>query len=553
VRNTSPTLRCSLLALAAAVLLPAGAAASGLETLYSSSVRKATDGSPLLTVGLMEGRSSVEISGISAFRAESLVGNGVNLPAGTSVTLVPVGARPARVRTWVEVASASPEQKQYVKKTLAAWRAKGFEPRAYLRGGWIDLGQNRIDTRGFALVLEGFERRGDAQRAAARLYREHGVRATFHEELLELPGGRVRARDAAGKTLLEADGAVRLIPRGNAPLRVKGVEYGKGYAWHGFEDREFRGTLAVALGADGKLAVVNEVSTEQWLEGTVPSEIFSTAPAAALRAQACAARSEALAKLATRHLASPFVMCASQHCQVYGGVTKAKKTTSQAVADTRGQVLMGEGDRLVDAVYCAVAGGFTENNDAAWAVASNKHLRGRPDGPVEEPAWEPYRAGLTDANLRGFLGHPPPNWEERSSFLKRKTFRWQKRLTTEEVDRLVAARHEGVGAVQEIAVLERGISGRATLLKIRGDRRTVVIQRELPIRRLFGNLRSAQFVLDTEAGPNGRPAAWIFTGGGWGHGVGMSQIGAIGRAEGGQGYRTILEHYYRGARVTTLY
>ena len=82
---------------------------------------------------------------------------------------------------------------------------------------------------------------------------------------------------------------------------------------------------------------------------------------------------------------------------------------------------------------------------------------------------------------------------------------------------------------------------------------TVVVQRELPIRKLFGNLRSAQFVLDTEAGANGRPGVWIFTGGGWGHGVGMCQLGAIGMSEHGHDYRQILSHYYGGAKTFKLY
>jgi len=536
----------------------AGSLGHNLDDLYGSKVKMAADGSPLLTVGLMENKPVVRVTCKGRFRVESLLGNGLEMQAGTEVTVRIIKARPAKIRTWVEVASCDPSRIDFVKSTLQKWRKLGYSPRAYLKGGLIDIAGKTLDTRSFSIVLKGYDSRAGAMKAVEDLYRKKGVRASLFEEMLKLPGGRVRVSlSGSGSTLLEARDGVRFRPAaGDNPVVVKSVEYGRGYPWHGFEDRAFRGDIVVAIDSKAALSVINEVSLEHWLKGTVPSEIFSRAAMDALKAQACSARSEALAKLGTRHLADPFMLCASQHCQVYGGVTKEKKRTSEAVDSTRGMVLLDSTGRVLDAVYSAVSGGFTENNDAAWPSPPNPNLRGRPDGPTGDRSWDPFRHGLNDSNLREFLAHPPLTFEAKSSFLKADTFRWTKKLSSRELDALVAKKLD-VGHVEKLDVLERGVSGRIVLLRILGDKGSAVVQRELPIRRLFGGLKSAMFVIDQCAGSQctgpDRNGVFVFRGGGWGHGVGMSQIGAIGRAEAGQDFRQILDHYFSNAGLQRLY
>ena len=104
-----------------------------------------------------------------------------------------------------------------------------------------------------------------------------------------------------------------------------------------------------------------------------------------------------------------------------------------------------------------------------------------------------------------------------------------------------------------MTVTERGASGRARLMQISGDAGAATLRGELAIRRAFGMLNSAMFVVSVERDAKGRPTAWVFNGGGWGHGVGLCQTGAIGRAEAGQSYRQILDHYFNGARVARVY
>ena len=111
----------------------------------------------------------------------------------------------------------------------------------------------------------------------------------------------------------------------------------------------------------------------------------------------------------------------------------------------------------------------------------------------------------------------------------------------------------GVGSVRRIEVLGRGVSGRATAVRITGTKGHAVVRRELPIRRLFGGLNSAMFYVTVQKGADGVPTAFVFKGGGWGHGVGMCQVGAIGMAEHGFDDLAILRHYYNGAKVVTVY
>ena len=131
--------------------------------------------------------------------------------------------------------------------------------------------------------------------------------------------------------------------------------------------------------------------------------------------------------------------------------------------------------------------------------------------------------------------------------LGKKVFRWSVSLTDQDVDAFVRKKYPTVGHVTDISVAERGVSGRVRLLKVKGSRGEVDVERELPVRRLFGNLRSGMFIVTRKRGH------WFFEGGGYGHGVGLSQYGAMGMAKQGISAGNILSHYYTGARVVSVY
>jgi SpoIID/LytB domain protein len=322
------------------------------------------------------------------------------------------------------------------------------------------------------------------------------------------------------------------------------VEHELGGAGRAREDRSYRGRLYVALDAQGTLAAVHGVSLEELLRGIVPSEMPAGSPLEALKAQAVAARSNVLAQLGVRHPSDPFMLCAEVHCQAYRGDGARTPRTDEAVRATRGEAIFGQRDRrLVDAVYSAMCGGHGEDNDAVWNEAPSPSLRGRPDLPPEEAA---RRAGglAGEPALRAFLAAPSHAYC-RLPLARRDRFRWERRLEPSRLREL--GDQLGIGPVKGLRVLSRGVSGRARTLRVEGERGAAEVGPELRIRHLLGELPSAMFVVDRDG------EALVLRGGGWGHGVGLCQWGAVGRAMSGQGHQEILRAYFAGAEVAKVY
>jgi SpoIID/LytB domain protein len=298
---------------------------------------------------------------------------------------------------------------------------------------------------------------------------------------------------------------------------------------------------------------------ERLVEGVVPSEIFPSAHAEALKAQAVTARGEVLAKVGARHLGDPYLLCAEQHCQVYRGLGAETPGTSAAVVATRGEALFatvpaqseegatapaGTVSRLVDSVYSAVCGGFTEDNDAVWGGLPDPSLRGRPDFEPTTRGMAPFADGIGDKLVSRFV-HLDTIPSYCALMARPDKVRWRTRLTQSQVDAF--CERLGVGKVRSLTVEGRGISGRARALRVEGSSGSARVAGELAIRRLFGNLNSGMFIVERSG------ADWMFVGGGWGHGSGMCQTGAIGRALRGASYRQILGWYYSGAQPQKIY
>ncbi len=310
------------------------------------------------------------------------------------------------------------------------------------------------------------------------------------------------------------------------------------------EDRSYKGRLYVTLDPRGTLAAVHGVSLEELLRGIVPSEMPGGSPLEALKAQAVTARSNVLAQIGVRHLDDPFMLCAEVHCQAYRGDGARTPRTDEAVRATRGEALFGLDDRrLVDGVYSAMCGGYGEDNDAVWGNAPSSSLRGHPDLPPEEAAR--WAGGLAqDGALRAFLSAPSGAYC-RLPLGRRDRFRWERRRDPPRLREIGDAL--GIGRVLALRVLSRGTSGRARLVRVEGDRGAVELGPELRIRRALGDLPSAMFVVDHDGD------SLVLRGGGWGHGVGLCQWGAVGRAMSGQGYQDILRAYFSGAEVGKIY
>ena len=512
--------------------------------LYSTRVRFGKGNVPVVTVGLMDGQSRIVISGAGALRILTSGPGGpeVKTAGGRWTATIQAGA-PARIAWRVRLATLQAGDLERIRKTRAEWKARNVATRTQELGTVFGFFGKVLDTRELVVTTQTqYATRAEAETAATRFGVQHGVETGVQPVVLARATGRVALTD--GHTTVTAQDVLWLAPASeDGVLTVHGVEHGRGFDWHGREDRRFRGLLYVTVDSGGKLAVANMVPAETLLRGLVPAEIFPSAPLAALEAQAVSARGHLLAKIGKRHLADPFLLCSDVHCQVYAGVGKEDPRTTRAVKDTQGLLLFAA-DGLVGTVYSACCGGHTESNENVWGTSSDPSLRGRPDG-------DPGPGGPSDEAVRRWLGSSSKAFCGRTH-LARKSFRWVRDVAPAVIARELRARRKEVGTPRRLQVTRRGVSGRATSLKITGTRGTADVTGELEIRKVLGGARSSLFVVDPVPA-SGDPTAFRLTGGGFGHGVGMCQMGAIGRAEAGQTFRQILAHYFGGAKVERIY
>ncbi|PTL78334.1 SpoIID/LytB domain-containing protein [Vitiosangium sp. GDMCC 1.1324] len=504
-------------------------------------------GEPQVPIGLMQGRREVRFSPKGRMRLR-FGGNAEKMleaPAGSMWTVRVTDGTPAELSVNLQLAELPFADKAGLAEAQAQWQARGVAVRVHVLGVLYGIAGKVIDNRRYLLLLDESLSPKQVPERQADLLRQFGVRTTLFEEVRTPSRAILEVRDEAGAVVGLAQDAVYAETLEGVGFDVKQVEHDVGYDNHGFEDRSIRGTLQLAVDRFGTLAVVNVVKLEDLLKGLVPSEIYARAHPEALKAQAVTARGEVLAKVGIKHLADPFLLCSEQHCAVYKGRSGEAASTTAAVEATRGEALFAPDGRLVDSVYSAVCGGHTEDNDVVWGGPPNPSLRGKPDvlGPTE---------GLPGPeSLAEYLRAELPTACRLSSFAQPSKYRWEKRFSVEQVNALTA--HLGVGPVHALSLGERGVSGRARTLTVAGERGVTQVRGELNIRRLFGMLNSAMALVEEERDAEGRLTGWRFRGGGWGHGVGMCQTGAIGRAEAGQRYQDILRFYFNGAEVAPIY
>ncbi len=510
---------------------PPPATSSGadiLDLLWGHRIEFGPGGQPLVSIRLMEGQDQLVIRTVGPARLLLRSGPSVDLPAGTRLVVRARDTVPARLDAAPLLAEAAWADRGTIEAARAEWAARGVPVRLRTIGGVYGIAGRVVDTRRQKLV------------AGREL---PGLKLPLDVDLVARPRGRLEVAGEAGP-LGEADTAASVEPVGGAELAVESVEHALG-GKPAREERRYRSRLVATIDAAGRLALVAVVPLEELLRGLVPSEMPASSPLEALKAQAVTARSNVLAQLGTRHLADPYVICAEVHCQAYRGAGAVHPRTDEAIRATAGEALFGKADRtLVDGVYSALCGGHGEDNDAVWPVAPSASLRGQPDlANGDAAAW----AGkLKDEGvLRRFLVAPIDAWCKRPAAARKDRFRWERRFTPADLDLLAGPL--GVGEVRRLAVMARGVSGRATVLRVEGADGAADVSGELRIRRLLRNLPSAMFVIDREG------EEWVLRGGGWGHGAGMCQWGAVGRAEAGQGYRQILRAYFSGAEVARIY
>lgn len=361
--------------------------------------------------------------------------------------------------------------------------------------------------------------------------------------------GGITATDSNGLTLFTTQQKVQIRPAAttndtDATASVLIRLLGPTRHYDKKADRPYRGSFEL-LPQPAGITVVNVVPIEPYLWGVVSSEMSPSYPIEALKAQAVAARTYALKNIG-HYAKQGFDMDDTARCQVYGGYFSEDPRTTRAVNDTAGIVLTFKGE-LIDAVYSSTCGGITESAEEAWGK------------PV------PYLVSVPDYPDKSVLPAQPKTEEEWAAFFKSakalnclqpkyartEAFRWVRLLTRKELE---AGLPESlrVGTVMNIVPVKRGSSGRITALRLEGSDRSVTVESELAIRNALGGnsaMRSSAFTVETYRDDAGMPVVFALWGGGWGHGLGLCQVGAVGLADQGWTYDRILTHYYRGVTL----
>jgi SpoIID/LytB domain protein len=206
--------------------------------------------------------------------------------------------------------------------------------------------------------------------------------------------------------------------------------------------------------------------------------------------------------------------------------------------------VLADGARILSTVFHANSGGWTANNDTVWSAPPDPALRAVSDLMPEAPATA--KKGPALYGIGRWITEPPPSYAGAGE----RSYRWERRYGARELSRLVNARFP-IGPLERIVLGERGPSGRLKWVRLAGAKSTETVFKDYPIREALGGLPSSMFIVDRERGASGE-GEYVFRGGGRGHGVGLCQYGAKGRAEGGADYQDILLHYYRNGTLETL-
>jgi stage II sporulation protein D len=324
--------------------------------------------------------------------------------------------------------------------------------------------------------------------------------------------------------------------------------------------RQYRGTGEVRFNSQGTLALVNELPMEQYLYGVVPRELPPNPYGLleAQKAQAVAARTYAMANLGKRR-ADGYDLLPTTSDQVYGGYQDEHPVSNAAVDGTRGMVLTYNGG-YVDAVFFSTSGGYTANSEEVWSSVT-PYLHGIPDaqrGQALEhvPSLEVFKRHANPTNLRNAAeGDFEADWS--------KYHRWTVDWTQAELQAILGAWfNTELGTIQALNIPERGPSGRALTLEVVADAGTFYVYKDTIRSALkyvladgsYASLRSTLVYLEPVVDPKTKEiTGFVGYGGGWGHGVGLSQTGAVGMAEKKATYDEILTHYYQGAVLEQAY
>ncbi len=429
---------------------------------------------------------------------------------------------------------------------------------------------------------------------------EFSLSGKFSLDGKQLAGGNYSAKISSGKITLKkgdeeiASGKEMILNSRDADcsFELKDVTIGIDFHWEQKEDQRFKGSLKLIIEGD-EVRAINVVGLEEYLKSVISSEMSATSSLNLLKAHAVISRSWVLAQIeksnslkqnsGNKYQASIesgdeiirwfdredhelFDVCADDHCQRYQGITKIySEKVSKAINETYGEILVSEEGDICDARFSKCCGGISENFENVWEPVRYRCLTKVVDSEYgdttcvdlrnedEAELWmrnKPHAfCNTTDSEI---LSQVLPDFDRETTDF----YRWKVEYIQEEISALIKKR-SGIdfGEIIKLTPVKRGHSSRIIKLKITGTKKNLTIGKELIIRKWLSesHLYSSAFVVDHLDIRDNIPQKIVLTGAGWGHGVGLCQIGAAVMGAKGYSYTEILKHYYRSSEIEKRY
>ena len=443
--------------------------------------------------------------------------------------------------------------------------------------GFLKVSPGAIDVMGTLITTseEDFERIDDVY--ATQIFKD----TTYVEDMPKIHVGIMKGKKVDfvlhGNYQTLGDTFHALDSKSNFTL--EGVTIGKYFHWEKKENQTFSGDLTLLKKDDGTIAI-NTVDIESYLRSVISSEMSANASLELLKAHAVISRSWAMAQIGSRKEKScdteslcsdgeivkwydhedheDFDVCADDHCQRYQGLTRiTREDVTDAILSTWGEVLMSDG-RLCDARFSKCCGGAFEEFENCWENEHHNYLEGGrdilPEQPLPDLSDEAVAEDWILSRPDAFCAEPSAEVLKQilNDYDQKTTdfYRWEVHYTPHELSRLLKKK-SGIdfGEILDIIPLARGTSGRIYRLAIEGEKCSMIVGKELEIRRWLSptHLYSSAFVVRKSS------SGFTFYGAGWGHGVGLCQIGAAVMAQKGYNYRDILAHYFKNAEIKKIY
>ena len=509
---------------------------------------------PNIRIGVIQSADQVDVQCNQTFslknsKGEILYPGSANQKLAFKIT----SSQPAEIR--YQLRAGIEKREADAKKFAQNLKHQGLEAHIRTVGMSFEINKHKVDNREFWITVGEFSTPVEA--LEFRNQQAEPGEYVVIEKILKPATGEI---ELAGQKLGDVVRIVPDNPDGSTHITVSNVMIGIQFHWQRYEDLDYRGLIDVGFNNQGKLVVINELALENYLVSVNSSEMTPDCPVGLLEAQTVVARNTVLATMGKHHYNTNFHLCSDDHCQCYQGKKREQNVSRQAVENTWGEIMMHD-DEICDARYSKICGGIMEAYQNVWENRNIPYMVSGIDSDqkIIYPAnTEATAKELIDSHVPAYCNtglYPlPPRLA--NLYSTQNLFRWEVTYHRQELEQLISEKTEqDIGELLDIIPLERGDSGRLIYIELVGSKKKLKIGKELEIRKVLSksHLYSSCFYIEKSLDDRGRVEKFILKGGGWGHGVGLCQVGATVMAMKNIPYQKILNHYYKNTRLVRFY